>query len=74
MHSNINFICLQYDYLFNNGPLPDNMVVDSGSASARDDNEIPKEQESVMDSTGGPSNRKRPRASKRERKKKEKTS
>ena len=50
------------------------MVVDSGTASAREDNDMMKEQESVMDSTGGPSNRKRTRISKRERKKKEKTS
>jgi len=50
------------------------MVVDSGSASVVEDADVLRDQDSVADSTGGPSNRKRGKLSKRERKKKEKTS
>lgn len=51
------------------------MVVDSGSQSAKDDNDLVKDQDSLIDSTGGPSNnRRRARTTKKDRKKKERTS
>lgn len=75
---NLVYLWFQYDYLFNNGPLPDNMVADSGTQSVKDDNDLINngERESQLESlAGGPQGKRRARTTKRgEKKKKERTS